>query len=53
MKAPFQKWKLLPPILLRIDLVVRVAGYSAYFTQLNSAMQDEVIARAESSLANT
>jgi formate C-acetyltransferase len=34
------------------DLVVRVAGYSAYFTQLNPAMQDEVIARTELSLAN-
>ncbi len=33
------------------DLVVRVAGYSAYFTQLNRAMQDEVIARTEWSLA--
>ncbi len=33
------------------DLVVRVAGYSAYFTQLNGAMQDEVIARTELSLA--
>ena len=33
------------------DLVVRVAGYSAYFTQLNAAMQDEVIARTELSLA--
>jgi formate C-acetyltransferase len=33
------------------DLVVRVAGYSAYFTQLNRAMQDEVIARTELSLA--
>jgi formate C-acetyltransferase len=32
------------------DLVVRVAGYSAYFTQLNTAMQDEVIARTELSL---
>jgi formate C-acetyltransferase len=29
------------------DLVVRVAGYSAYFTQLNRPMQDEVIARTE------
>ncbi|MEJ2109528.1 MAG: pyruvate formate lyase family protein [Acidobacteriota bacterium] len=29
------------------DLVVRVAGYSAYFTQLNRTMQDEVIARTE------
>jgi len=33
------------------DLVVRVAGYSAYFTQLNTAMQDEVIARTELSFA--
>jgi formate C-acetyltransferase len=33
------------------DLVVRVAGYSAYFTQLNRAMQDEVIARTELSFA--
>ena len=33
------------------DLVVRVAGYSAYFTQLNGAVQDEVIARTELSLA--
>ena len=32
------------------DLVVRVAGYSAYFTQLNTAIQDEVIARTELSL---
>ena len=29
------------------NLVVRVAGYSAYFTQLNRSMQDEVIARTE------
>ena len=29
------------------DLVVRVAGYSAYFIQLNRAIQDEVIARTE------
>jgi formate C-acetyltransferase len=34
------------------DLVVRVAGYSACFTQLNHAIQDEVIARTEPSLAN-
>ena len=33
------------------DLIVRVAGYSAYFTQLNGAVQDEVIARTELSLA--
>ncbi len=27
------------------SLMVRVAGYSAYFVQLNNAMQDEIIAR--------
>jgi pyruvate formate-lyase/glycerol dehydratase family glycyl radical enzyme len=32
------------------DLVVRIAGYSAYFTQLNREMQDEVIARTEHGL---
>jgi formate C-acetyltransferase len=34
------------------DLVARVAGYSAYFTQLNSAVQNEVIARTELSVAD-
>jgi len=29
------------------DLVVRVAGYSAYFTMLGKPMQDEIIARTE------
>ena len=29
------------------DLIVRVAGYSAYFTELNSNTQDEIIARTE------
>lgn len=29
------------------DLVVRIAGYSCYFVQLNEQMQDEVIARVE------
>jgi pyruvate formate-lyase/glycerol dehydratase family glycyl radical enzyme len=29
------------------NLVVRVAGYSAYFAQLNRPLQDEVIARTE------
>jgi len=29
------------------DLVVRVAGYSAYFVQLGKAIQDEVIGRTE------
>ena len=29
------------------DLVVRVAGFSAYFTQLSPAVQDEIIARTE------
>ena len=27
------------------DLIVRVAGYSAYFVQLNPNVQDELIAR--------
>jgi formate C-acetyltransferase len=29
------------------DLVVRVAGYSAYFTRLPASIQDEVIDRSE------
>jgi formate C-acetyltransferase len=29
------------------DLIVRVAGYSAYFTQLSSDVQDEIISRTE------
>ena len=29
------------------DLIVRVAGYSAFFTDLNSATQDDIIARTE------
>ncbi|MFA5905372.1 MAG: glycine radical domain-containing protein, partial [Desulfobacula sp.] len=29
------------------DLVVRVAGYSAYFTELNQATQEEIINRTE------
>jgi len=32
------------------DLVVRIAGYSCYFVQLNKPMQDEVIARVEHTL---
>ncbi len=32
------------------DLIVRIAGYSAYFVQLNEQMQDEVIARVEHKL---
>ena len=32
------------------DLVVRIAGYSCYFVQLNEQMQDEVIARTEHQL---
>ena len=32
------------------DLIVRVAGYSAYFTNLNKPVQDEIIARTEHSL---
>ena len=31
------------------DLIVRVAGYSARFVDLNRAMQDEFIARTEQS----
>ena len=31
-------------------LVARMAGYRAYFTQLNGAVQDEVSARTEWSL---
>ena len=34
-------------------LVVRVAGFSAYFTQLNRAVQDEIIARTELGLSDT
>jgi pyruvate-formate lyase len=33
------------------DLVVRVAGYSAYFTVLGKEVQDEIIARTELNLA--
>ncbi len=33
------------------DLIVRVAGYSAYFVQLGKAVQDEVIGRTEHELA--
>ncbi len=29
------------------DLLVRVAGYSDYFTKLNRKMQDEIISRTE------
>ena len=29
------------------DLIVRVAGYSAYFTQLGRDVQDEIISRYE------
>jgi trans-4-hydroxy-L-proline dehydratase len=32
------------------DLVVRVAGYSAYFVQLSSAVQDEIISRTEQTM---
>ena len=32
------------------DLVIRVAGYSAYFVQLSKSMQDEIIARVEHQL---
>ncbi len=33
------------------DLVVRVAGFSAYFTKLHEGIQDELIARTEHELA--
>lgn len=32
------------------NLIVRVAGYSAFFTELSRGMQDEIIARTEHSL---
>ena len=32
------------------ELIVRVAGYSAYFTRLPGSIQDEVINRAEQQL---
>lgn len=32
------------------DLVIRVAGYSAYFVQLGKALQDDIIARTEHNL---
>lgn len=32
------------------DLIVRVAGFSAYFVQLDKAVQDEIIARTEHQL---
>lgn len=32
------------------DLVIRVAGYSAYFTELTTMLQNELIARAEHTL---
>ena len=36
---------------LHRNLIVRVAGYSAFFTELLPNMQDEIIARTEHSLA--
>ncbi len=33
------------------DLIVRVAGYSAYFVNLTEAVQDEIIARTEHQIA--
>jgi formate C-acetyltransferase len=32
------------------DLVVRVAGFSAFFTRLHKGVQDEIIARTEQTL---
>ena len=34
------------------DLIVRVAGFSAYFTQLGKDVQDEIISRTEHGLAS-
>ncbi len=34
------------------DLVVRVAGFSAFFTKLHPGVQDEIIARTEQSFGN-
>ena len=33
------------------DLIVRVAGYSAYYVNLSKAVQDEIMARTEHQLA--
>lgn len=35
------------------DLVVRVAGFSAYFTRLDKGVQDEIVKRTEYSQANS
>ena len=32
------------------DLVVRIAGYSAYFVELGKALQDDIIARNENTI---
>jgi pyruvate-formate lyase len=32
------------------DLVVRIAGYSAYFIELTTALQNDIISRTESSI---
>jgi formate C-acetyltransferase len=29
------------------DLLVRIAGYSAYFVELNKELQDDIIGRSE------
>ena len=34
------------------DLIIRVAGYSAYFVQLTKSVQDEIIARTQHDLAS-
>ena len=36
---------------LHRNLIVRVSGYSAFFTELSPGMQEEIIARTEHSLA--
>ena len=37
---------------LHRNLIVRVAGYSAFFTELSPSMQDEIIARTEHALGS-
>jgi pyruvate-formate lyase len=33
------------------DVIVRVAGYSAYFVKLTKALQDDIVARTELDMA--
>jgi formate C-acetyltransferase len=34
-----------------LDLIVRVAGYSAYFVELSEGLQDHIIKRTEQNLS--